>query len=132
MYQVNGWLVLRDSPEESEPARQEELDRAVHKLVDAFEWPSGSVDLRTLNGETFLTVTCLTNHRGPEAADLERLLNVVSEYGHGSFGLFHEWDDESQDWPGPHAFKVRVVTRGLVTVREDPFFSPITPTIEDL
>jgi immunity protein 7 of polymorphic toxin system len=130
MHQITGWIVLRDSSEESDDARQEALTREVASLIATFRWAFGSIDLRLHNGEAFVTVANLTNHRGAEAEDLGRLLRLIGELGQGSFGVIHEWDDESRSWPGPQAFRVHVITRGTVTVREDPFFSPIAPTIE--
>ncbi|HEY4867755.1 MAG TPA: Imm7 family immunity protein, partial [Candidatus Dormibacteraeota bacterium] len=45
--------------------------------------------------------------------------------------LLYERDDEMPVPPGPNAFRVRVLARGRIELRLDPFLSPNIPTIED-
>ena len=40
--------------------------------------------------------------------------------------------NEMPDPPGPNAFRVRVLARGRIVERSDPFLSPCNPVIEDL
>ncbi|WP_119726394.1 Imm7 family immunity protein [Thermomonospora amylolytica] len=130
MYQVTGWFVVRASPGDTELAEEGRVHREIAELVGGFGW-AGHFQMKVVNGEGFVTVATLTNHRGGEAADLELFLRELCRVAPGSYGLLHEWDDETAEWPGENAFKVYVLARGRVTVREDPFFSPLVPTIED-
>ncbi|TWP52366.1 hypothetical protein FKR81_11845 [Lentzea tibetensis] len=42
----------------------------------------------------------------------------------------YERDDELLDPPGGNEFKVTVLARGTLAVKEDPFLSPCNPVIE--
>lgn len=46
-------------------------------------------------------------------------------------GLIYERDDETTEPPGQNAYRVTVVARGRLSVRDDPFLSPNVPVIED-
>ncbi|HEY8454917.1 MAG TPA: Imm7 family immunity protein [Actinopolymorphaceae bacterium] len=117
MHQFTGWFVLRDSPGETDPQRQDEVVREVGKFIsDELSWLSGFVEMKTIDGETLVTITGLTNHKGVEAEEVDRLLERICRTAPRSFGVLHDWDDEATEWPGPQAFMVRVLTRGQVEV----------------
>jgi hypothetical protein len=66
-----------------------------------------------------------------EGDRLELFLAIIGRRLPGSFGLIYERDDEMPDPPGTNAFRVRVMARGKLTERQDPFLSPVNPVIED-
>jgi hypothetical protein len=88
-------------------------------------------DLRVLNGAYFLSVAGLVNRRRHEARDLDALLTWLADRLPGSYGLLYEVSPDMPVPPGPGAFRVRVLARGQVVERLDPFLSPVRPTIED-
>ncbi|MGH3852033.1 MAG: Imm7 family immunity protein [Pseudonocardiaceae bacterium] len=49
----------------------------------------------------------------------------------GSWGILYERSDDMPNPPDPTEFRVRVLARGQVSERKDPFLSPCRPTIED-
>jgi hypothetical protein len=58
-------------------------------------------------------------------------LALIAEKLPGSYGLLYEQDDEMPVPPGPNAFRGRVLARGRIELRLDPFLSPSIPTTED-
>ncbi len=106
MCQYTGWVVLCDSTYEPESDRLAEAVRRVREFIDGITWVNGFIDLRYMNGEPFVTVAGNTNRPGSAADDLHRLWELICRVGPGPYGLVYEWDDETQEWPGPRAFKV--------------------------
>jgi Immunity protein 7 len=62
---------------------------------------------------------------------LAELLQFLAARLPGAYGLLYEHDDERTEPPGPNAFRVRVLARGMVTERADPFLSPLRPVVAD-
>ncbi|MEU8247014.1 Imm7 family immunity protein [Nonomuraea sp. NPDC048916] len=130
MYQATGWLVIRHPETEDELDQIRESVREVQRLIDSYAWQAGTLDLRAVNGEYFLSLVANTNHRGQEALDVADLLRSVASAAPESYGLVYEWDDEAQSWPGGNAFKAIVLANGEITERGDPFLSPTEAVIE--
>lgn len=61
----------------------------------------------------------------------DRFLEYVAQLLPGSFGLLYERDEEMTGAPGQNGFRVRVMARGELSLRLDPFLSPLQPVIED-
>lgn len=131
MYQFHGWIVLEESPDETDDDVMQEIAQDAQRLIDSFQWGSGVLEIRIVNAQYYVLIAGLTNHRTEEADDLERLFAFVGERAPGSYGLLYIWDDEENGWPGRNAFKVRLLVRGKTFERADPFFSPIAPVVED-
>ncbi|WP_369011178.1 Imm7 family immunity protein [Streptosporangium carneum] len=47
-----------------------------------------------------------------------------------SYGVLHEWGDETNVRPGPNAFRAVVMVRGVVSGRRS-FLLSVSPLIED-
>jgi len=131
MYEFHAWFGLAESTGEDDAERLKPLVEELQLLLTKFERPTASAELIPLNGTYYLTLTGDANRRRDEAAALEEILAFVTERLPGSWGLGYERDDEMQSPPGPNAFRVRVLARGRVEERSDPFLSPCQPTIED-
>ena len=79
-----------------------------------------------------LNLDGLVNRRRYEADELDGLLDHICKRFPGSYGLLYDRSDNDPDFPGgPNAFRVRVMARGRLTTRQDPFLSPVQPVIED-
>ena len=103
----------------------------LQELVADSKWHDAVFELRNLNGQYFLIADGLVNRRREEGERLDLFIAIIARKLPGSWGLIYERDDEMADPPGPNAFRVRVLARGRVAERRDPFLSPCNPIIED-
>lgn len=132
MYEFHGWFGLAEMTGEPDTTEAYEgLIRELQGILAGLLWRNAEASLRFFNGWHFLTVTGLRNRPVQEARDLDMILAWLAEKLPGSYGLLHERSDELPGPPGPGAFRVRVLARGQVVMRLDPFLSPTIPTIED-
>ena len=133
MYEFHGWFDLKPAVDEDgyEFTDVQAGVERMRPLVEALDGgPSVRVQVGPLNGQVFLSVDGVLNHRGGGGQDLDRLIAHVAADMPGSHGLLHERSDEG-DVPPANAFSVRVMARGVLTRRTDTFLSPCNPTIED-
>jgi Immunity protein 7 len=132
LYEAHGWFGLAETPHEADagalPAKVDQIRDAVRQLVSPI---SRTVELQILNGQHWLVITVFANRRREEADRIAGLIKLVAELLPGSWGLLYERDDEMPIPPGPNAFRVTVLARGVITQRLDPFLSPSIPVIED-
>ena len=131
MYEFHGWFGIAESPEEDDT---DTLDQGIAELrerIEALDWSTGEAALRVHNGEWFVRADGLVNRRRDEADELDALIAFIAGRFPGAWGLLYERSDDLPTPPGPGAFRVRVLARGEVTVRLDPFLSPVRPLIED-
>jgi hypothetical protein len=131
MYEFHAWFGLAESAGEEDTERLLPLVEELKGLLTKFQRPTASAQLIPLNGTYYLTLTGDANRRRGEADALEEILSFLSLRFPGAWGLVYERDDEMQGPPGRNAFRVRVLARGRVEERSDPFLSPCRPTIED-
>uniref|UniRef100_A0AAU3H4K5 Immunity 7 family protein n=1 Tax=Streptomyces sp. NBC_01401 TaxID=2903854 RepID=A0AAU3H4K5_9ACTN len=131
MYEFHGWFGIAESTEESDAGG---LDSGIAELqthIEEIDWATGEVTLQVHNGEFFVLANGLMNRRRDEARELDSLLHHIATRFPGSWGLLYERAPDMDVPPGPGSFRVRVMARGRVTVRKDPFLSPVQPIIED-
>ena len=131
MYEFHGWFGIAESTEESDAGG---LDSGIDELrtrIAKIDWATGEAVLKVHNGEYFVLANGLMNRRRDEAAELDDLLQHIATRFPGSWGLLYERSSDMNVPPGPGAFRVRVMARGELSVRMDPFLSPVRPTIED-
>jgi hypothetical protein len=128
MYEFHGWFGLAESTEESDAGRLDALVDELRDRLAGLGWSTASARLEVLNGQPYLSLNGLVNRIRDEAADVDRLLGWVAGHLPGSYGLLYERADEL---PDPGSFRVRVLARGGLVERPDPFLSPTRPTIED-
>jgi Immunity protein 7 len=131
MHEFHGWVGLSSSTYEDEPALLEPALAAIRDVVSRSAWHDASFRIENLNGQNFLIATGMINRRREEGQRLDDLLAMVVRLLPGSWGLIYERDDESSLPPGPNAYRVRVIARGEIEERDDPFLSPCNPVIED-
>ncbi|MFG2628620.1 Imm7 family immunity protein [Streptomyces sp. NPDC048473] len=131
MYEFHGWFGVAESTEESDAGS---LDSGIAELrarITEINWATGEVELKVHNGEFFVLANGLMNRRRDEATDLDDLLHHIAIRFPGSWGLLYERSSDMDVPPGQGAFRVRVMARGEISVRLDPFLSPVRPIIED-
>lgn len=131
MYEFHGWFGIAESPEVADTGTLDEGLAALRTRIEAIDWSTGEAALRAYNGEWFVRVDGLANRRRDEAEELDTLVAFIAERFPGAWGLLYERSDDLSAPPGPGAFRVRVLARGEVTMRLDPFLSPTRPLIED-
>ncbi|HTJ68786.1 MAG TPA: Imm7 family immunity protein [Actinospica sp.] len=131
MYEFHGWFEISESTDESDTGTLSEGVAELHAMVEALGWRTASATLRVFNGSHVLNLDGLTNRRGTEADELDSLLTHVCKRFPGSYGLIYDRSDNDPEFVGgPNAFRVRVMARGEFVAHQDPFLSPIQPTIE--
>jgi hypothetical protein len=137
LYEYHGWFSLAETPAEIDDGNLATLLPGVQQILQRLVPPStpvpssASADLRWLNGQPHILVQGFANRPRGDDRILSELLGFLAAALPGSFGILYERDDERIAPPGPNAFRVRVLARGRVSERDDPFLSPCVPTIED-
>lgn len=131
MHEFHAWVGLAESTSDDDGEKLVAAVSNLEQVVREKSWHDARFDLRNLNGRWFLTATGFVNRRREEGDQLEVLLSVISRELPGSWGLVYERDDEALTPPGPNAFRVRVLARGVLQEQGDPFLSPCNPAIED-
>jgi hypothetical protein len=130
MYEMHGWIVLRESPAEVDlgglAAILDSLRIAVGDLANG----NPSLALIEPNGMPTLVVTALFNHAGDSrVAQLRDLVLDICRFAPGSYGVLHVWDTD--DLETQNEMKVVSVRRGEIHVEPDYLLSPCVPMIED-
>ena len=130
MIQMYGWANIRESyledyEEENMPAINNNLR---NKIAD-FSWHNGMISLKYLNGDLILTFALSINRMRQETYEAFDLYNYIAEIAKGSYGLIYLHDDENPE--KYNQFQVYILARGQMRLSEDPFLSPLIPTVED-
>ncbi len=131
MYQFNGWFAVSDDPYESESARMKEIAAELEGVVGRVDWPNGFAAVRWLGGSCFLHVAGAANRPAGYREELHDVVTFLAEQAPGTYGVLYSRDDEDPDIEYRNAFRVLVLAKGEAQWRDDPFLSPIVPTIED-
>ncbi|EMF02196.1 hypothetical protein J7W19_03650 [Streptomyces mobaraensis NBRC 13819 = DSM 40847] len=131
MYEFHGWFGISESPEESDSGSLEAGIVQLRSFIEDVDWATGEARLSQHNGEYFVFINGLMNRRRDEAEEIDQLLRHIATRFPGSWGLLYERSADMDDPPGQGAFRVRVMARGEVQIRLDPFLSPVNPLIED-
>jgi hypothetical protein len=132
MHEFHAWIGLSESTEESDLGGLQDAVGELQELAADSKWHDAVFEVRNLNGQFFMTAEGMVNRRREEGERLDLFLAIIARKLPGSWGLIYERDDEMPNPPGPNAFRVRVLARGSVVERTDPFLSPCNPVIEDL
>jgi hypothetical protein len=129
MYEYHGWITVRETPENKDEERIEEIVSELREQIGRQNWEPGALELRAANGTYQIMAAGNHNRRPVEEYDPVRFFRYVGEKAPGSYGLLYVWDDEDPQFF--NQFRVYVLARGTVAEREDPFLSPCVPVIED-
>lgn len=132
MYEFHGWFGISEDPYEDDLASLRAGVEELRARIEGVDWGSSCrVRLDVLNGLPVVTAAGQTNHKGYEAGQLDELVAYIARRFPGSWGLLHDRSDEGDIPNADNAFRVRVLRRGTVEERLDPFLSPCDPVIED-
>lgn len=131
MHEFHAWIGLSESTEESDSEGLQDAVDELQELAADSKWHDAVFEVRNLNGQYFMTANGMINRRREEGERLDLFLAIITRKLPGSWGLIYERDDEMPP-TGPNAFRVRVLARGRIVERPDPFLSPCNPVIEDL
>lgn len=83
-------------------------------------------ELTNTNGVDLVIAFGCRNHENGIVAKLRELLEHIATVAPGSFGFVYYMDANYY-----YFWNVLVLKRGQITEEEDPFFSPMIPTVED-
>jgi hypothetical protein len=128
LYTAYGWFDLSITPDDD----LDELDQRVAALraeLEGHKWLGQFVSLHLVASGHVLGITAGANHGGAMAPEIEALIQRVAAEFPESHGLLFEMDDDL-DPPADNEYRLRVMVRGAITDRPDPFFSPLMPTVD--
>jgi Immunity protein 7 len=131
MYEIHGWFGIAETPEESDGGNLLQKVNELKTLVSQFNFHPALVDIRACNGEFFLHLGGQFKRNRQYNEDIDKILTFLAEKLPGSYGLLYWRDNEDSSPPGLGEFHVKVLARGMLTDRFDPFLSPVVPTIEN-
>jgi Immunity protein 7 len=131
MHEFHAWIGLAESTFEDDDVKLASAIEELQQIIAEKSRHDAKFDIKNLSGRHFLTATGFVSRRREEGDKLELLLSWITRRLPGSWGLVYERDDEMTSPPGPNAFRVRVVARGIVQERLDTYLSPCMPVIED-
>ena len=132
MYEIYGWVQL--SPINVDDTCDLDLQtRITHvkQLCEDAQWGRNRIEVLELNGFSTLVVCANPNRKRFEAESLQVILHtVVTELPH-AYGVVYEYVEQDGDGFGAGSYRVNVIRRGTIEVRQDPFLSPKIPIVED-
>ena len=131
MYEFNGWIRIAESPAEIDAGLLDQKCNDLSRFLSQFSWGSGKVELLTLNGSHTVQLIAVPNRRRQEAKDLNLIIDYIVENFSGAYGIIYEYDEGAPTANGHGVFSVKVIKRGRVEPRLDPFLSPLVPVCED-
>lgn len=130
MYEIHGWLVLRESPAEVDLGGLAAVVASVRAEGERMGDGSQTLTVVEPNGMATLVVTALFNHAGDRRVGAVRdLILDVCRTAPGSYGTFSVWDTD--DPALGNEMQIVTVRRGQVEVTSDARLSPCVPSIED-
>ncbi|MFI1220986.1 MULTISPECIES: Imm7 family immunity protein [unclassified Streptomyces] len=131
MYEFHGWFGISESTEESDTGTLSSGITELQGRIAEIDWSTGALTMNVHNGQFFVTANGLMNRRRDEARELDELMHYIAIRFPGSWGLLYERSEDMETPPGQGGFRVRVMARGGIQTRLDPFLSPVQPVIED-
>lgn len=131
MFTFHGWFVIAETTYDYDIGGLDTIITNLRILLSQTTWPSGFAEIRPLNGIYYLYMGGNTNRPLGYHATHTTILQYLAVHAPGSYGLLYWQDDEDDSPPGNNNFHVRVLARGKIEHRFDPFLSPAVPMIED-
>ncbi|MCX5582083.1 Imm7 family immunity protein [Streptomyces erythrochromogenes] len=133
MFEYHGWISVQESADADDSDSDSDhgdvllarIAEAVEARITEIDSP-GLLDLRWMNGELFLHLGGLRNHRDPEVLEF---FGEVGRLAPGSYGVMHVRDDED---PGrENEVRVLRMVRGRVHEDVEAALSPCIPVLEE-
>jgi hypothetical protein len=128
MYEYHGWAVILDSTGKEGSGASAIYER-VTQYIELLKSDTDVFELKEINGQYHLWLSGLNDHEPTSKYDPVEIMQTIGVMAPGSYGLLYVFNDQNEH----HAneFKVYVLARGLVKLKEDQFLSPIIPVIAD-
>ncbi|KOT91231.1 hypothetical protein ADK86_23865 [Streptomyces sp. NRRL F-5755] len=127
MFEYHGWITVRETAgDDDDRSRLRHIVDELRMYIAQMDSPY-LLDLRWMNGEPFIHLGGLSNHRS--SPDVVELFEHVAVTAPGSYGLLHVCDDEDPNHEN-EVYVLRLV-RGTVTQHTETLLSPYVPTVED-
>lgn len=130
MIELHGWVTIRETYKavDYEEDNIHNVINHIKKEIDKLCWFKPQI--KVLNGEYYIEFTLFANHQNSQTKDIFQLYKMIGKTAEGSYGLIYLHDDEDNSGK-ENQFQVFVLARGIVKQSNDPFLSPIIPTLED-
>lgn len=130
MVKLHGWITVRETYE-SFFEEEDNIHLVVAEIRETIDRLSYfKPEVKAQNGEVFIEFTRFCNRINPEVLEVFEFCKQVGQSAKGSYGLVYLYDDEDPNGK-ENRFQVFSLTRGGLKEHNDPFLSPIIPTIED-
>jgi hypothetical protein len=134
MFIYNGWIQIAENTLEIDDDHLDEIMTKIRTYIDSVRWHNAFIDLRQPNGFPVLSIHGCNNHKVGRfiSGNHDVLLDIykfVGQNAPGSHGILYIADDEEPGYQ--NEYQVFILKRGKLERTNDPFFSPIIPTIED-
>lgn len=130
MVELHGWITIRETYS-AFFKEEEKIDLLVARIKDEINRLSWfKPEIKAQNGEWFLEFTLFSNRINPQVLEVFEFCTWIGKVADGSYGLIYLYNDEDINGK-ENQFQVFSLTRGVVKENNDPFLSPIIPTIED-
>jgi hypothetical protein len=135
MIELHAWARIWESYEaDNEGDKMHFIKQELQERIANLNWKDNTSSmafrLGGLNGELYLCITAAPSHRRQDIEEVFDLYNLIAKIAPGSYGLVYMHDDEDKNGMD-NAFRVFVLTRGVLREEKDPFLSPYFPTLED-
>jgi hypothetical protein len=132
MFEFHGWAIIRESPKNSDDTEKniKNIIMDISNFIKKLNWENNILEVKELNGSYHFYTTGLLNHRSQEVEELMDLYKYISKIAPGSYGLLYTYNDEDKNG-FDNEFRVIVLRRGKLQIKEDNYLSPFIPTLED-
>jgi len=130
MVELHGWVTIRETYK-AVFEEEENIDLLVIKIrnmIHKLSW--FKPEIKSQNGEWFTEFTIFSNRINPQVLEVFEFYKQIGHLADGSYGLIYLYNDEDTNGK-ENQFQVFSLARGVVREHNDPFLSPIIPTIED-
>lgn len=130
MYEFHGWATIHETTTEADAGNLELIVKNIQKFISELNWSAGLLEVYPSNGNYYLSVGGFLNRKTTEAEEIIKLYQFIADHSSGSYGVLYTRDDE--DIEGyDNNFRVLVLARGNIKLKEDVFLSPFVPVVED-
>ncbi|CAJ1317055.1 Imm7 family immunity protein [Paenibacillus nuruki] len=128
MYQYHGWAVISQSvDDEINDKEDHKVLLKVQNYISQMKDNINIIEVKAINGQYHFLITGFSNHKILSKYNPITILRRIGEIAPGSYGILYVYDDEDEVYF--NEFRVYVLTRGYLAEKQDPFLSPLIPTI---
>ncbi|QUL58087.1 hypothetical protein KDC22_08715 [Paenibacillus tritici] len=130
MYEFHGWATIHETTTEADAGNLDSIVKKIQRFISELNWSSGLLEVYPANGNYHLSVGGFLNRKTSEAEEVIKLYQFIADNSSGSYGVLYTRDDEDTEGY-ENNFRVFVLARGNIQLKEDEFLSPFVPGVED-